>query len=241
MQTQIESCEKCHGSGRITYTLPRPPGENDVFTAYCACPLGQIAAREDNPYQYPKCIEDPANGPEDLCGSESCDLHSIVWLESEGINHEQAVGLTAIYDYSLGYSSKVAEALGGLDEFNQLNENGLDDPASLGAWYAAHLPLVEYVLETREQDGLYHYWLQARIPTYHIPVYQELSIMVQEQDGVWSPYQIPGQPLILSNDWKEWQDQVDSDPMHKLPDGLQDPSYWDHRRVARFKFKPASL
>lgn len=233
------SCEKCNDSGRYTYTLPRPPGENDVFTSYCdLCPQGKFAENEDFPPKYPKCTADPPHSPDDLCGYENCDLHNILWLEKDGCTHEQAIGLTAVYGYSesMGYGP-VADALGGMDEFNQLNEEGPDVPGMI-AWYNAHLPLVYYILEIWEKDpeGLWNYWWQAKNPQHHVPVYEEFHLMVvKRDDGQWQPYKLPSLPVVFPANDPGFTDVSKLDPTYT------DTSYWQTHDWAVFRHEVNAL
>jgi hypothetical protein len=180
------------------------------------------------PDTYPACASDPPYGPERQCGYENCPLHNILWLEFEGCTHEQAVGLTAVYSFSDGWGyGNVVDALGGMDQFNEINEQGPDIP-KMQAWYAAHKPLVQYILETTDRD-LLPYWWQAQIPTYHIPKIVEWSMLVHlDENQQWTPFQLDGYPLIFTDDSSP--DVSNADPDYTGPD------YWLTRHWAHITF-----
>lgn len=123
--------------------------------------------------QYPACIADPPTGRDEQCGHEYCPLHTIVWLESEGVSHEVAVGLTAVLDYEeSGRGGMVVDALGGFDSWDQVTDfASVWDSGPLTEWYTAHLPLVVYCLEKSSWSAK-DYWLQAR--------YRQTRIQVTE-------------------------------------------------------------
>lgn len=190
--------------------------------------INSKALLDTNPGGYPPCSSVTPVGPEDQCGSESCNLHNILWLEFYGCSHEEAVGLTAVYNYSEGHPSAVAEALGGLDEFNQLNENGAEVPG-MRAWYTAHKPLVQYILEAHESDSLLDYWWAAQIPNYRIHRYVEWSMLViKGSDGAWAPHQLAGFPLVFTED--SFPDVSQSDPSYDRTD------YWLTHHWASIRF-----
>lgn len=228
----MEVCEKCSGTGRVTYTLPRPEGEPNEFSAYCECAKAKEVMAQDHPPQYPVCSADPPHAPGDPCGWENCNLHNILWMEGDGCTHEQAVGLTAVYNFSesMGYGP-VADALGGMEEFNALNENGVDVPGMV-AWYDQHQPLVYYIMETNEQTGLWDYWWQAKHPTHPIPERGTISMwLVKGPEGQWLPYQTPGFPVVFPEDFTGWSDHYDATK------ASMDPELWANHVVAHFEYK----
>jgi hypothetical protein len=159
-------------------------------------------------YQYPECSSYTPCGHEVQCGNEDCWLHNILWLESVGFTHEESIGLAAVYRWSANYSNRVADALGGLDEFENIT---MEDPESpqLKAWYHAHLPLVQYLLEGQYRDML-RYWYQAQTPSMPVPKSDKLTMLVQRQpDGTWVPYTLPGYPTIF-------QDNNSLDPLYAV-------------------------
>lgn len=113
--------------------------------------------------QYPACIDDPPVSRDEKCDHEYCPRHTTVWLESEGLTHAAALGITAVLDYhdrqSVGI---VAEALGGFDSFDRVTDHqSVWDSGPLMEWYTAHLPLVVYCLEQSSWRGR-EYWYQAQ-------------------------------------------------------------------------------
>lgn len=201
-----------------------------MFTGYCDCPAGYTAAREDHPYQYPPCSSDPPFPPEESCGYENCDLHNILWLEKDGCNHAQAIGITAAYNFSENWGyGPVADALGGMDEFHTINENG-PDVSQLIKWYEDHQPLIYYIMETSQRTRLWDFWLQATNPTWVIPERGRLSIhLVKDDQGQWQPYHVPGQPAVIPEDYQGWSENYDVTKA-SLPAGA------DHI-VAHFEYK----
>ena len=183
------------------------------------------------PHTYPPCSADPPHGPETSCGYETCDLHNILWLEFDGCTHEQAIGLTAVYSFSesWGYGI-VADTLGGMDEFNTLNENG-PDVSGMVAWYNAHQPLIHYIMETRESEDLLPYWEQEKYQNsnVHVPKYVEWSMLVQlNENQQWVPYQLAGFPLIFMSD--------DDPDVSKVDPAYVGPEYWQSHHWARIRF-----
>lgn len=120
--------------------------------------------------QYPACIDEPPKGRDEKCDHEYCPLHTIVWLESEGLTHEIAVGLTAVLDYEeSGRQGIVAEALGGFDSWDQVTDfNSVWEAGPLTDWYNAHIPLVVYCMEQSSWSAM-DYWWQARTHATRIP------------------------------------------------------------------------
>lgn len=188
---------------------------------------------DQNPEGYPPCTNDPPTGPEVQCGSESCDMHNILWMETEGFNHEQAIGLTAVYNFTFnawGYGT-VAEALGGLDEFDDLTDGDQNIPG-LSQWYNDHKPLVEYIMETHEKHGLYEYWLASRIPGYEPRKWGQVSIhLFKGPDGQWQPYQVPGHPLIIPEGYDQWSESYDA------AKASMDPDQWATHAIGHFEFE----
>lgn len=193
-----------------------------------------IAAKarfDANPGGYPPCSNDPPTGPEEQCGSESCDMHNILWLEYDGCDHEQAIGLTAVYNFadSWGYGP-VADTLGGMDEFNTLNENGPDMQGMI-EWYNAHQPLVYYIMEIREKDDLWDYWWHAKNPDHLIPERGRISIhLIKGPNGQWQPYQAPGQPLLAPESYDDWLANYDATKASMTPE------MWANHTVGHFEF-----
>lgn len=185
-----------------------------------------------NPAGYPPCTNDPPMGPEDQCGNESCDLHNILWLEFEGCTHEQAIGLTAVYNRSEDWGhGLIADTLGGMDEFNKLNEDGTDIPG-MSAWYDSHLPLVQYFMESRESDSLLEYWLCAKYPGRYMPTNVTIY-MVAETDGQggWQPVPGPENKLWSTDENEAWGWGFDN------PENETNPNHPSrNRKLARFTF-----
>lgn len=192
-----------------------------------------IAAKalfDANPGGYPVCTNDPPMGPEAQCGSESCDLHNILWLEFDGHTHEQAIGITAIYNSLDSGPSQVAEALGGLDEFSTITEAGHDVP-KMQVWYAAHQPLVQYILESRDRE-LLEFWLTAKYPGRYMPTTVTLH-MIMEPDGKggWQPVLGPDGQLWSLDENEAWGWGFDT------PGNITDPDHPSRKRkFARFTF-----
>lgn len=187
---------------------------------------------DQNPASYPPCLADPPMGPEVQCGHESCDLHNILWMETEGFSHEQAIGLAAVYSFSDGWGyGSVANALGGMDQFNDITGEGADTKA-LVQWYNDHKPLVEYILETHERHGLHEYWLASRIPGYEISKWSKVSIhLVKGPDGSWLPYQVPGHPLLIPEGYEGWSESYDA------AKASIDPETWETHTIGHFEFE----
>jgi hypothetical protein len=112
--------------------------------------------------QYPACHNDPPVGVHEKCDHEYCPRHTTVWLESEGLTHAAAIGITAVLDYlEREYVGIVADALGGFDSFDQVTDHqSVWDSGPLMEWYGSHLPLVVYCLEQSSWRGM-DYWHQA--------------------------------------------------------------------------------
>ncbi len=194
-----------------------------------------IAAKalyDQNPGGYPKCTNDPPVGPEAQCGNESCDLHNILWLEFDGCTHEQAIGLTAVYNQSDNQSGvgSVAEALGGMDEFNLINEEGANVPAMV-AWYDQHQPLVRYFMESQDRE-LLEFWYCAKYPGRYMPTNVTGYMVVDPsgQDG-WS--------TVLGPNGKVWSTDIDEVITWGFGKASEDPDPTDPRRkrkIVQFTF-----
>lgn len=181
-----------------------------------------------NPGAYPACINEPPMGPEEQCGNENCCFHNILWLQYDGCTLEQAIGLTAVYSFCDGWGyGPVVDALGGMDEFDQLNEEG-PDVSKMGAWYDQHRPLIHYIMDTRENEpgGLRDYWRHSQDPKYIIPQYELIRLFLEKgPDGQWIPYQVPGKPFIIPEGLTEWIEHTDP---------IQDvPGFWKTHIVAK--------
>lgn len=113
--------------------------------------------------QYPACYNEPPLAPGEQCDHEYCPRHTVVWLESEGVTHEVAVGLTAVLDYQESERGGiVVDALGGFDSWDKVTDfSSVWDSGPMTEWYNAHLPLVVYCLEQSSWSGK-DYWVQAR-------------------------------------------------------------------------------
>jgi len=164
------------------------------------------------PGTYPKCNAEPPLGPEEQCGGEDCPLHNILWLELEGFTHEQAIALSAVYDFCMfqGYGP-VADALGGMDEFNNLTE--MDPaPAALAQWYTDHYNLVYYIMEVHHKSCLWDYWWQAQTnSTRPVPERGTVTIhLVKDAEGNYQPYFPPDLPLVVPEEILAWSANWDA-------------------------------
>lgn len=193
-----------------------------------------IAAKalfDANPGGYPRCTNDPPMGPEVQCGSESCDLHNILWLEFDGHTHEQAIGITAVYNRSMDWGSGiVADTLGGLDEFNTITENGHDVPKMI-EWYNTHQPLVQYFLESRDRE-LLEFWYSAKYPGRYMPTTVTLHMIIEpDGQGGWQPVRGPENQLWSLDENEAWGWGFND------PDNITDPDHPSRKRkFARFTF-----
>jgi hypothetical protein len=145
--------------------------------------------------QYPKCPYDIEDGV--AC---ECMRSLIMGFEGEGHDHKTAIGLALALEAAYrDFSNPVVDALGGFDEFNKLTEDGIGSKEEMEAWYAAHLPLIEYLAE--RDDELKPYWHQAKYPEYRIPeVITYSTVITRTEDGGYVQVQAPDLPLMLNED-----------------------------------------
>lgn len=172
--------------------------------------------------QYPPC---PYNVP-DGEGCE-CPRSMILYLESEGYDHQTAIGLALMFDATYREArNAITDALGGWNEFNALTDDGIAPREQMEEWYKAHLPLVEYLAE--RDDELKPYWHQAKYPEYLIPKFLTYSTLVTEQeDGTFVQFQVPGFPLMFSDD--QYQQVLEAA-------GLWGKSQWGPLRIGHVTF-----
>lgn len=185
---------------------------------------------DENPDGYPPCSADPPHPASDPCGWENCPLHNILWLRSEGLSLEIAIGLTALMDYQEREQGGVVfDALGGWESWDALTDNNtVWEGPKLAEWYAAHKPLVAYVVEKAGWNAL-EYWWNSQGVAYRIPKYVEWSMLVQSDgSGSWVPYQLPGHGLVFASD--DWPDVSKSDPTYNGAD------YWLTHHWATIRF-----
>lgn len=123
--------------------------------------------------QYPPCVDEPPKGRDEKCDHEYCPRHTTMWLESEGLTHSAAIGITAVLDYlEREYTGIVADALGGFDSFNEITDHqSVWDSGPLMEWYTSHRPLVVYCMEQSSWSAM-DYWWQAQ---HHMTRIQEAS------------------------------------------------------------------
>jgi hypothetical protein len=160
------------------------------------------------------------------CGSESCDRHNIMWLESIGLNHAQAIGIQAVWNFIMyrQYDS-VSTALGGLEFFDNISDDPDNGPAYI-AWFDSHRPLVDYCIGL--SADLEPYWQQAWHPHYTVADPQEVCILIESTD-LGATWQFLGQPVL-------YQSRNAAVESSERPEGM-DPYPWlkNQKQIACFQ------